>query len=102
MTPGELKEMLEVETKQKDLRWSPWFLGIMERGGWRWWENLEEALKPEIAVKSEGQGEGNKFYREHWHAEGDKRIEFFDPPAEHAADYNLPSHNRLTGVRTSE
>lgn len=97
VTQQELKEMLDVETKEKELRWSPWFLGIMDRGGWRWWENLEEALKPEV----ESEGEGNRFYSEHWNTDSEKRIEFFDPPEEHMADYNLPSHGRLTGVRTS-
>ena len=32
----------------------------------------------------------------------DDRIVYFDPPAEHVAAYNLPSHGRSTGVRKLE
>lgn len=31
--------------RQQRRLWSPWFLGIMERGGFEWWENMDEALK---------------------------------------------------------
>lgn len=26
-------------------RWSPWFVGIMERKGWEYWQHLEEAME---------------------------------------------------------
>jgi isopentenyl-diphosphate delta-isomerase len=69
----------ELRTMMQDpkLRWSPWFLGIMERGGWDWWEALDETLQ-------------GKFTND--------RITFFDPPPQHVAQYNLPEHTPLTGV----
>jgi isopentenyl-diphosphate delta-isomerase len=70
----ELRDML----KQPELTWSPWFLGILERGGWDWWEDLEGAL-------------AGKYTND--------VITYFDPPVEHTASYNLPSHNRHdTGI----
>ena len=79
VTPAQLRAML----KDESMRWSPWFVGIMERGGWEWWENLEEALRPNSRFVS-------------------KEIVYFDPPEEHHAAYNLPSHDRNTGVRLSK
>ena len=69
----ELKEMM----KQPDLLWSPWFLGIMDRGGFEWWEDMDASL--------EGKNTN-------------ENVEFFDPPAIHAASYNKPTHGRQTGV----
>ena len=37
----ELKDMLADDTYS----WSPWFVGIMERGGFDWWADLEGALQ---------------------------------------------------------
>ena len=71
----ELRGMLQ----EGGRRWSPWFIGIMERGGYEWWDDLDAALTP-----------GGPFV--------DKSIDFFDPPSEHVAAYHLPSHGRLTGV----
>jgi len=79
VTPDELRVMLADAQR----RWSPWFVGIMERGGWEWWAHLDEALRPNSRfVKSE--------------------IIYFDPPREHHAAYNLPSHERSTGVHKLE
>jgi len=39
----ELKHMMYSD-EHKGLFWSPWFRGIMENGGFLFWENLEEAL----------------------------------------------------------
>lgn len=69
----ELKEMLKDDT----LLWSPWFLGIMERGGWDWWADLDGAL-------------AGKYTND--------QVTFFDPPPAHVANYNLASHTRTTGV----
>lgn len=69
----ELKEMM----KDPDILWSPWFLGIMERGGFDWWEDLGGALKGKYT---------------------NDQVTFFDPPKEHVAAYNKPCHGRLTGV----
>lgn len=68
-----LQEML----RDRKLLWSPWFLGIMERGGTRWWKDLDNALKGKYT---------------------NRNIEFFDPPPQHVASYNLKSHDRRTGV----
>jgi len=37
VTDDELRAMLLDET----LIWSPWFVGIMEKGGWEWWADLK-------------------------------------------------------------
>ena len=69
---AELKDMIY---NQPDLTWSPWFVGIMERGGFDWWEDLENTL----------QGENTN-----------TDIQFFDPLPNHVAKYNLPHHTRET------
>jgi isopentenyl-diphosphate delta-isomerase type 1 len=69
----ELKAMME----EPGLLWSPWFRGIMDRGGWDFWADLEGSL-------------AGKYTNE--------EVTFFDPPKEHVASYNLPSHGRETGV----
>jgi len=76
VTQEELRFMIADE----NIRWSPWFIGIMERGGWTWWGDLEQAL----AEKSP-----------HFTTE----IVYFDPPTEHWGTYNLDSHDATTGVR---
>lgn len=76
VSASELKSMFD----EPDLMWSPWFRGIMDRGGFAWWEDLEATL------------EGKNTQED---------IDFFDPPTEHVASYNLPSHGKLTGVLTS-
>lgn len=76
VTPHELREMLA----DTSLRWSPWFIGIMERGGWEYWDNLGEALQ-----------EGGRFVT--------RDIVYFDPPDEFKAKYNLPQHTKETGVQ---
>ena len=70
---AELKEMM----KSPDLLWSPWFLGIMERGGFEWWQDMDRSLA------------GNNT---------NENVEFFDPPPGHVAAYNKPTHGRQTGV----
>ena len=74
VTIDELKDMLY---NQPDLTWSPWFVGIMERGGFAWWEDLENTL----AGKNTNTD-----------------IQFFDPLPLHVANYNTPEHTRKTGV----
>lgn len=69
----ELKDMM----KKPGLLWSPWFCGIMERGGWDWWADLEGSL-------------AGKYTND--------KVTFFDPPENHRANYNLPEHTRKTGV----
>jgi len=76
VTSDELKSMMA----RRDLLWSPWFRGIMDRGGWDWWADLEGSLNGEYT---------------------NDRIHFFDPPPEHSAAFNLPSHGRETGVLKS-
>jgi isopentenyl-diphosphate delta-isomerase type 1 len=73
VTIQELKDMME----DPALLWSPWFLGIMDKGGFDWWQDLEGSLKGK-------------------HTNQD--VVFFDPTPEHYANYNLPSHTRTTGV----
>ena len=72
----ELKSMMD----DPHLLWSPWFRGIMDRGAWDWWSDLSGSF-------------AGKYTNDH--------VEFFDPPLEHFASYNLPSHGRLTGVLSS-
>jgi isopentenyl-diphosphate delta-isomerase len=57
--------------------WSPWFRGIMDRGGWAWWDDLDGALEGRYTTLD---------------------IDYFDPPPRHVAGYNLPGHGRATGV----
>jgi isopentenyl-diphosphate delta-isomerase len=73
VTIDELKAMMQ----DPSLSWSPWFLGIMERGGFAWWEDLEASLAGENTNSD---------------------VTFFDPTPEHYANYNLPTHTRETGV----
>jgi isopentenyl-diphosphate delta-isomerase type 1 len=82
--PDEVSEykfvsMLELQAMmgEPNLLWSPWFRGIMERGGWDWWKDLPGVFAGSHTNES---------------------ISFFDPPKEHVASYNLPSHNRQTGM----
>ena len=69
----ELKEMM----KDPTLSWSPWFLGIMERGGFDWWKDMDASLAGDNT---------------------NPNVIFFDPPKAHVADYNLPQHTRQTGI----
>ncbi len=66
--------------QEPGLEWSPWFRGIMDLGGFEWWEDLGTTL------------EGKHCYSD---------VTFFDPPQAHYGKYNLPSHDRLTGVLSS-
>jgi len=75
VTPDELRQMLG----EDGLRWSPWFIGIMDRGGWTWWDDLHEAMREE-----------SRFFS--------KEIISFEPPREHHGVFNLPSHDESTGV----
>lgn len=77
---SELQEMMDNSTEQ-GYQWSPWFLGMMERGVMSWWEDLEATLR--------GQ-----------HTNRD--ITFFDPNPDFVADYNLDTHTRTTGVGLPE
>jgi isopentenyl-diphosphate delta-isomerase type 1 len=80
VTKGELmRRMRKSKAGESDdeVLWSPWFVGIMERGGFDWWDNLEHTLR--------GKYTSNE-------------ITYFDPPARHVAAYNLPHHGRTTGV----
>lgn len=71
---SELKDMIY---NQPDLTWSPWFIGIMERGGFDWWEDLENTLRGKNTNED---------------------IQFFDALPNHVATYNIPEHTRQTGV----
>ncbi|KAG7359279.1 isopentenyl-diphosphate delta-isomerase [Nitzschia inconspicua] len=70
----ELKDMMY---HRPDLTWSPWFVGIMERGGFDWWDDLDATLKG---------------------TNTNTDIQFFDPLPDHVASYNLDTHTRTTGV----
>jgi isopentenyl-diphosphate delta-isomerase type 1 len=76
VTIDELRAMMQ----EPDRLWSPWFRGIMDRGGWDWWADLPGAL-------------AGKYTNED--------VTYFDPPVEHYALYNLPSHGPDTGVLSS-
>lgn len=79
----ELRAMMAASDKgqeEEELLWSPWFRGIMERGGWDWWADLKASLE-------------GKYTNEN--------IVFFDPPPRHTARWNFPSHGRTTGVLSS-
>jgi isopentenyl-diphosphate delta-isomerase len=73
-------EGLKTMMAEPGLLWSPWFRGIMDRGGFAWWEDLEGGLSGKYTNTD---------------------VIFFDPPAEHMASYNKPSHGRKTGVLSS-
>lgn len=83
---NELKSMMYPSSSnnnhEEPLKWSPWFQGIMERGGFDWWENLQDALE---------ENPSSNIYC-------NKDVTFFDPPLNFVASYNLPSHGRRTGV----
>jgi isopentenyl-diphosphate delta-isomerase type 1 len=72
-----LEELKDMMYHQPNLMWSPWFVGIMERGGFDWWADLENTLQ--------GQNTNTD-------------IQFFDPLPDHVASYNLDRHTRTTGV----
>lgn len=77
-----LKEIMSDDTKPlrddgQKMLFSPWFRGIMERGGFEWMADLEGAYRGKYTSRD---------------------ITFFDPPKEHYASYNLASHGRETGV----
>lgn len=71
----------------KDLHFSPWFKGIMEHGGFNWWENLDEII-------NQHRSGGASNY-------ASNVVEYFEPPTEHFSVFNLPEHDRLTGVLSS-
>lgn len=73
----ELKEMM----KDPDLLWSPWFVGIMEKGGFQWWQDMDRSLAGENT---------------------NSNVDFFDPPTAHMAAYNKPAHGRQTGILSRE
>ena len=84
INPDEVAEykyvsMDELKTMFDDpaLKWSPWFRGIMERGGFAWWKDMDNTLAGKHTTDL---------------------VDFFDPPPEHCAAYNLPTHDRFTGV----
>uniref|UniRef100_A0A7S1ZYJ9 Nudix hydrolase domain-containing protein n=1 Tax=Trieres chinensis TaxID=1514140 RepID=A0A7S1ZYJ9_TRICV len=79
VTSSELQAMM----KNSAYLWSPWFCGIMERGGFEWWENMDESLKMD----------GSKYCN--------RDITYFDPPEEHMGSYNLNSHKKDMGVLIS-
>lgn len=79
VTQQRLREMLA----DPNLRWSPWFVGIMDRGGWDYWTHLKEAMREESRFVTSD-------------------IVYFDPPPEFRAAYNIDSHGRDTGVQQCE
>lgn len=72
----------------KDLHFSPWFKGIMEHGGFNWWENLDEII-------DQHRSGGASNY-------ASNVVEYFEPPTEHFSVFNLPEHDKLTGVLSSK
>lgn len=76
-----IDELRNTMFKDPSLLWSPWFMGIMERGGFEWWEHLDQAMAGDYT---------------------NDQITYFDPPSYHMAPYNIPSHTKLTGVLSSE
>jgi len=76
VTPAELKHMISTIPAKE---WSPWFLGIVERGFWQWWEDLENGTLTGLHTNND--------------------VIFFDPPKEYYASFNHnPLHHRQTGV----
>lgn len=78
VTADELKAMLQ--DYQGARTWSPWFVGIMEQGGWDWWQDLDRTM--------EGKNTNTN-------------IIYFDPPGDFVASYNSPFHDRSTGVAST-
>lgn len=77
VTIDELKSMLYDNKNKEKFTWSPWFVGIMERGGFDWWEDLDNTL----------QGKNTN-----------TDIVFFDPPEDFVASYNHIDHDKATGI----
>ena len=72
-----IDELRNTMFQDPNLLWSPWFRGIMDRGGFDWWEQLPKAM---TGIYTNDQ------------------ITYFDPPLIHAAPYNLPTHTKSMGV----
>lgn len=72
-----MEELKDMMYNSPELKWSPWFVGIVERGGYDWWADLENSLQGKYTNRD---------------------ITFFDADVSHTATYNLPSHTRTTGV----
>ena len=72
-----LDELRNTMFADTSLLWSPWFRGIMDRGGLEWWDHLEDAMAGQYT---------------------NEQITYFDPPLDHVAPYNLPTHTKSTGV----
>lgn len=64
------QEELRSMMRDPELRWSPWFEGIMERKGWHYWNNLDAVI--------EGKGEGFR----------DLDVHAFGPGPEHMASFH--------------
>jgi hypothetical protein len=77
VTQDELRQMLYDPEHKDNYTWSPWFVGIMERGGFDWWADLDNTL--------EGKNTNTD-------------ITYFDPPTDFVASYNHEGHDRSTGV----
>mmetsp|Transcript_16202 Transcript_16202/g.25215 ORF Transcript_16202/g.25215 Transcript_16202/m.25215 type:complete len:316 (-) Transcript_16202:7-954(-) len=77
VTIDELKHMM----KEPELKWSPWFCGIMERGCFDWWADLEGALEGKHCTSE---------------------VTYFGPPKEHMARFNIPAHDENVGVLVNE
>jgi isopentenyl-diphosphate delta-isomerase len=70
-------DQLQTMFQDPQYTWSPWFVGIMHRGGFDWWRDLDNTLRG---------------------LNTNTHIEFFDPSPDHVADYNLDTHTKRTGV----
>lgn len=79
------KELQRMFYQDVDKLWSPWFRGIMDRGGFEWWDSLDEI----ISAESE---ELCRFTN--------PKITFFSPPIEHHAVFNAinEKENQHIGV----
>jgi len=75
-TPTDPTDTTSSSSSYQHIKWSPWFLGMMERGVMDWWKDLDNTLQ------------GVNTNRE---------ITFFDPHVDFWAEFNLPTHTRTTG-----
>jgi isopentenyl-diphosphate delta-isomerase type 1 len=90
VSANELKQMFaessdtETPPESTSILWSPWFRGIMEKGGYEWWDHLDEIVSS--ADEAHCQFTTSK-------------VTFFSPPPQHHAVFNHDdTHSRQTGV----
>lgn len=72
-----LSNLQNMYQQHPELMWSPWFIGILQQGGYHYWHDMNQTL---LGTNT------------------NSHITYFDPPSQYIASYNLPSHTRTTGV----